>query len=413
MNYVKKQYLYKLWQSLQKLSDLPQIDKWLSLSLKEYKQFGKKDRAWYSDMIFKGIRHAYLIVFYHWNKKTEITIEAINQFEAQVNSAEIFFKQLKAIPAEDFFIYLERLEEIDLKDIEDFTAIMLKNSIPLWFQAALKKRMTDFPENIQKYFITQQNQRPPLWIRIKNHELVEVVQQELQENNFSIIILEDLALALTGDKSIFTLAGYKKGYFEIQDYASQQIGLALAVKNRDLIWDACAGGGGKTMQLAAFLNNKGVVYASDIRSYKFDEIKRRAKKAQFFNIRCIEWDGETLPSFSKEVLNNKGFDWVLVDAPCSSSGTWRRNPDAKYRFDFKEIEKLNQLQLQILTNASLMVKSQGSIVYATCSWLVEENEAIVAAFLEKQDDFSLISQKLLGHPAYDSDTTFVAVLEKK
>ena len=114
----------------------------------------------------------------------------------------------------------------------------------------------------------------------------------------------------------------------------------------------------------------------------------------------------------KEVAQQKGFDWVLVDAPCSSAGTWRRNPDARWRFNPTDTEELVALQRQILTNAEKGVRANGHLVYATCSWQVSENEAQVKWFLENHPNFSLVSQTMLGAPQQDSDAMFVAILKK-
>lgn len=169
---------------------------------------------------------------------------------------------------------------------------------------------------------------------------------------------------------------------------------------------------GKSIQIASRMHNKGALYASDIREYKFEEVKKRARKAGINNIRTIKWEGSSLPEFPKEVQNNGGFDWVLVDAPCSSSGTWRRNPDAKWRNDPGKLNELTALQLQLLQNSSQAVRNNGHLVYSTCSFLVDENESLVNKFLSRNPAFRLISMKLLGSPSVNSDTMFAAVMEK-
>jgi 16S rRNA (cytosine967-C5)-methyltransferase len=102
----------------------------------------------------------------------------------------------------------------------------------------------------------------------------------------------------------------------------------------------------------------------------------------------------------------------LVDAPCSSSGTWRRNPDARWRFAPADTAELVVLQQKILHNSAVAVRVGGHLVYATCSWQVSENEAQVALFLQSNPTFSLISQAMLGAPQIDADTMFVAVLKR-
>jgi 16S rRNA (cytosine967-C5)-methyltransferase len=106
------------------------------------------------------------------------------------------------------------------------------------------------------------------------------------------------------------------------------------------------------------------------------------------------------------------FDRVLIDAPCSGAGTWRRNPDSRWRLTEAAIQALQPVQDKLLAQASLSVKPGGYLVYATCSWLVEENEDRVSRFLEVHLGFDLLSQQLVGAPEDDADTMFVAVMQQ-
>lgn len=194
--------------------------------------------------------------------------------------------------------------------------------------------------------------------------------------------------------------------------ASQQIALAVDAKPGQKVWDCCAGAGGKTLAIASRMDNKGVVVATDLHGYKLEELKRRSKRADFFNIRTFEWGGNEALRLPKEIAQQQGFDWVIVDAPCSSAGTWRRNPDARWRFNEIDTAELIALQLQILNNAAKAVRADGKLVYATCSWQVSENETQVQWFLNHNPQFSLESQTMLGAPLQDSDAMFVAVMKK-
>ena len=128
-------------------------------------------------------------------------------------------------------------------------------------------------------------------------------------------------------------------------------------------------------------------------------------------MRAFSWNGGEPLRLPKEIAQQQGFDWVLVDAPCSSSGTWRRNPDARWRFDDADTQELIQLQRKILRNAAAAVRKGGSLVYATCSWQLSENEAQVNWFIQEQPQFSVHYQRILGAPELNSDTMFVAVLK--
>jgi 16S rRNA (cytosine967-C5)-methyltransferase len=197
------------------------------------------------------------------------------------------------------------------------------------------------------------------------------------------------------------------------------------------VWDVCAGGGGKTMQIASQMKNRGVLYASDIRDYKLDELKLRARRAGFHNVRRFVYDGSRLdaipgsailgasvhhaeksPELPREIRNAGGFHRILVDAPCSASGTLRRNPDVRYRIMPGDPEKFAALQLKILAAVEPHLKPGGKLVYATCSVFRTENEAVVEKFLLGRTGLSLTKAACVGSPELDSDTMFFAVLEK-
>ncbi|MGL4368773.1 MAG: RsmB/NOP family class I SAM-dependent RNA methyltransferase, partial [Spirochaetota bacterium] len=138
-----------------------------------------------------------------------------------------------------------------------------------------------------------------------------------------------------------------------------------------------------------------------------------ARRAGFANVRSLVWNGSDVPVFPKEIISRGGFHRVLVDAPCSASGTWRRNPDARFRINDHGLEELNILQRKILSAASQTVRPGGLLVYATCSFIAGEDEDIVEDFLSSRSGFELLSSSIFGNPACDADTTFCAVMKRK
>lgn len=187
----------------------------------------------------------------------------------------------------------------------------------------------------------------------------------------------------------------------------------MPLDGEPLVWDCCAGGGGKTLQLAARLRGNGRVYASDVRSYKLAEVERRAQRAGLNRVETLEWNGEQLPHFPKDWTKRGGVDIILIDAPCTGTGTWRRSPDSKFRCDEDSIKDLQKLQKSLFSKVLPALKKGGCLIYATCSWLPEENEDIIAAALSEHPELQCESQVLCGNPAEDSDTMFYAVLRKK
>lgn len=185
---------------------------------------------------------------------------------------------------------------------------------------------------------------------------------------------------------------FREGLFEVQDAGSQAlvdiVANAAPMPEKPFIIDFCAGAGGKTLGLGALLNNKGRIWACDIYPKKLEEAKRRAKRAGLHNIHTHV----LLETGDKALKRQNGrADIVFIDAPCSGSGTWRRNPDAKNRFQLEDLAEIVSLQKRILERAKYLVKPGGILVYATCSLFEEENTAQQADFSGKNADFTPMS----------------------
>lgn len=282
---------------------------------------------------------------------------------------------------------------------------------PHWADLLNARKVTsNWDDKTLQHFIQQQVTTPPLWLRVQKHADVVDVCDSMQRQGVKAQLDEQQRLSARGGVGVHSTEEYKNGVVEIQDIASQQIALTVAAKPGQKVWDACAGAGGKTLAIAAKMNNKGALVATDLHEYKLDELKRRVKRADIFNVRAFTWAGLEPLRLPKEVAQQRGFDWVLIDAPCSSAGTWRRNPDARWRFDANDTNELIQLQKTLLTHAAPAVRAGGHLVYATCSWQVSENEQQIEWFVQQHPEFSVQSQRILGVPELDSDTMFVAVL---
>ncbi len=174
-----------------------------------------------------------------------------------------------------------------------------------------------------------------------------------------------------------------KGWFEIQDEGSQLAALLAAAKPGEQVVDLCAGAGGKTLALAAAMQNKGQIYATDLDARRLAPIHERLARAGVRNVQVRTPRGK-----ADAVADLEGkIDCVLVDAPCSGSGTWRRNPDAKWRLRPGSLDARRKEQAGALERAARLVKPGGRIVYVTCSLLPEENDEAVAAFLDRHDEF--------------------------
>ncbi|HEY8963619.1 MAG TPA: RsmB/NOP family class I SAM-dependent RNA methyltransferase [Alphaproteobacteria bacterium] len=181
---------------------------------------------------------------------------------------------------------------------------------------------------------------------------------------------------------------YTAGLIEIQDEGSQLIALLCGAQPGMQVLDACAGGAGKTLALAAQMKNKGRIVAMDTNTRRLGNGKQRIVRAGIHNVEIRPLDDEKHRKWLRR--QKETFDVVLVDAPCSSSGTWRRNPDSRWRGHGQEVDEIVKLQTEILGRVEKCVKKGGKLVYATCSLFPEENENQVNAFLSSHPDFEIV-----------------------
>lgn len=193
-----------------------------------------------------------------------------------------------------------------------------------------------------------------------------------------------LALTVTNEADVFRTEAFRDGLFELQDEASQLVGWVLDPKPRGVVIDACAGAGGKSLLLAGLLKNRARLLSLDIYENKLERLRERARRAGVSNLQAKV----VAPGGVDEDLAGQA-DAVLVDAPCTGSGVLRRNPDAKWRLQEKDVAELAARQFGILTGWAQAVKPGGTLVYSTCSVLPEENGAVVEKFLATNSDFTL------------------------
>jgi 16S rRNA (cytosine967-C5)-methyltransferase len=216
------------------------------------------------------------------------------------------------------------------------------------------------------------------------------------------------ALLLEERQNIFTRQQFKDGLFEVQDAGSQLIAPFLRVEPGMRVVDACAGGGGKTLHLAALMKNKGRIIAMDTEGWKLDEMKKRARRAGATNI-----DTRTIESSKTIKRQENSADRLLLDAPCSGLGVLKRNPDTKWKLSLDAIENVKMTQQKILAEYSSMLKPGGLMVYATCSILPSENERQVETFLnDEKERFEQIDERTLL-PSAGFDGFYMALIRKK
>lgn len=175
--------------------------------------------------------------------------------------------------------------------------------------------------------------------------------------------------------------GYRKGWFELQDEASQLAALLAGAKPGMQVLDYCAGGGGKTLALAAAMENKGQIYAYDADRLRLAPIHERLQRASARNVQVRDPKSSKLDALTGEM------DLVFIDAPCTGTGVWRRRPDSKWKLSERAVEDRVSDQRQVLQSAAAFVKPGGRLAYVTCSLLLQENAQQVTWFLENNSDF--------------------------
>jgi 16S rRNA (cytosine967-C5)-methyltransferase len=275
-------------------------------------------------------------------------------------------------------------------------ALAAETSLPRWL-AALWAGQLGAPET--RSLAAALNQRAPLTVRCN---ALKGTREEIE----SALIAEGAkvqrtpwaahGLSFVSRTNVFALKSFKAGLFEVQDEGSQLIAEAVGALPGQVVIDACAGAGGKTLALAAAMNNQGKLVACDRDGRRLLELKQRARRAGVHN-----YEMRTVPegpSGEPRLADLLGAaDAVLVDAPCSGLGALRRNPDARWRLDEDEVRSFPPRQRQILERYAPLVKPGGLLIYATCSINRGENEEVLAAFAGAHPELAPVAPaELLG-----------------
>lgn len=289
------------------------------------------------------------------------------------------------------------IKKISNIDIEKFPESVRLN-YPAWAESRLKKR---FPIDFEKE------------MKAFNHKASVDVRVNTLKANFKSVFRQMKQDKIPVEKTKFasnciriphgniphSYELIKNGSIEFQDEGSQMICEFCEAEKANVVVDFCAGAGGKTLALAAIMQNKGRIYATDKDENRLQRAKERLKRAGVCNTYCNVVT-------SKWVKRHLGFaDCVLVDAPCSGSGTWRRNPDARIRLKESDVLELVAVQKEILGSASKLVKIGGLLIYSTCSVFEDENENQIRDFLDNHKNYRV---KKIAFPAGSDSEFFVS-----
>ncbi|MFN3852532.1 MAG: RsmB/NOP family class I SAM-dependent RNA methyltransferase [Spirosomataceae bacterium] len=376
-----------------------QADKVIEYVLKSNKKWGARDRGFIAENVYEIVRwwrklniegnlgessemRFFWSIFANWLIINKIELPKWPEFEG-INSSKI------------------------LKSYEEGLKIRkIRESIPDWLDEVGSKELGE-NWDVELHAL---NQQAPVILRTNT---LQMSRNQLQDYLSAMGIETETvaylpeALILKKRTNVFSTELFKQGNFEVQDAGSQYIAPFLDVDAGMRVVDACAGAGGKTLHLAALMQNKGRIISMDVEEWKLQELKRRAKRNNVQNVetRLIE------PKTIKRMKDSA--DRLLLDVPCSGLGVLRRNPDAKWKLKPEFIENIKKTQYEILSNYSQILKKGGKMVYATCSILPSESEEQVQRFLkESQNQWKFIDEKRVS-PANDGfDGFYMALLEK-
>ncbi|MED5621178.1 RsmB/NOP family class I SAM-dependent RNA methyltransferase [Ideonella sp. BN130291] len=276
--------------------------------------------------------------------------------------------------------WLAKARAVDVAQLQP----KLRHNLPDWLAQPLQQAL---PAEEFDALAASLNEPAPLDLRVN---LLKAKRDEVQAALAAAGIdarptpYSPWGLRVDGKPALNKLDVFSKGEVEVQDEGSQLLALLLAPKRSEMVVDFCAGAGGKTLALGAAMRNSGRLYAFDVSGHRLDALKPRLARSGLSNV----YPAQIAHERDERIKRLAGkIDRVLVDAPCSGLGTLRRNPDLKWRQSPAAIEELREKQGAILASAARLLKPGGRLVYATCSLLASENEAIAQAFGAAHPDF--------------------------
>jgi len=309
-------------------------------------------------------------------------------------AAEMLVGELDAEPAEKQSLLLflaetkERNKNIDDKFpfLEDVTKdLALRFSFPEWM---IEEWRAQFGDEETRRMCGALNTSAPLTLRVNTLKTsVKECEERLAKERIGSERTKFSPFGLTLQKriNVFELDVFRNGFFEVQDEGSQLLSMLVDPKPTSKVVDACAGGGGKSLALAALMKNRGTIFALDTNAFRLEGLRKRIRRSGVDTIRVRKIEAGELPA---ELAGSA--DTVLVDAPCSGLGTIRRNPGMKWTVTPASVAELKGKQSEILDHYSRFVKVNGRLAYSTCTMMHAENEAVVEKFLADHPEFEMM-----------------------
>ncbi len=384
------------------LQDMEERHRPVSLALKNWglahRFAGSGDRAAIGNMVYDALRQKASLAYIMGSDSPRALVLAVvvRKWGQDISELQAIFASDNFAPSEITKEEIERLEaEKPLVDAPDVVIANIADWLKPSFEKAFGENWIDEAKAFTK--------RPPLDLRINELKLkTDRVQKALKR--FSPEISEILPFALrieageaaSRTPNVTSDEAFKKGWFEVQDLGSQIVAALIDAQPKEQLLDYCAGAGGKTLSLSAQMKNSGQIFAYDIDRHRIAPIHERIKRNGVRNVQIIEPESEAL----KAKLNK--MDKVVVDAPCTGTGTWRRRPDTKWKLTQEQLENRLKDQAEILDAAAKYVRPGGQLSYITCSILPQENDEQIENFLSKNKNFKAIASHSLWQKKFGS-----------
>ncbi|MDQ6480298.1 RsmB/NOP family class I SAM-dependent RNA methyltransferase [Dyadobacter sp. LHD-138] len=387
-------------------SDKQQADRVVERLLKSNPKWGARDRAFLAENIYEIVRWWRLIKFSAGMEK--VTQPA--DFWKIVGVWQIIKPTQLHLDTDNILPEWAEFEGINIETVlnryqEALKVRKIAQSVPDWIDEIGEKELGEKWEKE----LTALNNQAPFVLRVNTLKSdLKTVISVFGEDKVETVAEIPTALVLKKRQNVAGQDSYKKGFFEIQDAGSQLITPFMDLHPGQTVIDACAGAGGKTLQIAAALQNKGRIISLDIENFKLEELQKRATRngVKILSTGLIKSD-KTI----KELVDTA--DRLLLDVPCSGLGILRRNPDTKWKLQPTFLNTIRNTQWNILSTYSKMVKRGGKMVYATCSLLPSESENQVTRFImEFGDRWRLIDERRTSVADEGYDGFYMALLER-
>ena len=394
-------------QSLQHIfSDKQQADRVVERLLKSNPKWGARDRAFLAENIYEIVRWWRLIKF---SARLEKVTQPGDYWKIVgvwqiIKPEHMHLDTDNILPEWDEFAGIN-LEEVLSRYEQGLKTRKIAQSIPDWMDELGEKELGDQWEKE----IAALNNQAPFVLRVNTLKSdIKSVISIFGEDKVEMIPEVPNALVLKKRQNVAGQEGFKKGFFEVQDAGSQLIPPFMDLHPGQIVIDACAGAGGKTLQIAALMENKGNIISLDIENYKLEELQRRATRN---GVRILTTGVIKSEKTIKDLVEKA--DRLLLDVPCSGLGVLRRNPDTKWKLQPTFLATIRNTQWQILSTYSKMVKRGGKMVYATCSVLPSESENQVTRFIiEYGDKWRLVDERRTSTANEGYDGFYMALLER-